>query len=517
MRATALVVLASAVLSAQVASIRPEGLRCEYRTNPLGIDVAEPRLSWRAAALDPGARGLRQSAYRILVASREADLNAAKGDLWDSGKVGSDESAHIVYRGKPLGSGARAFWRVRVWDQAGAASPWSQTAHWSMGLLNGEDWKGKWIGKDGGQTGAPEARVLPARMLRKEFEAPGKILRATAYISGLGVNELYLNGRKVGDHVLSPGLTEYDKRVFYVAFDVTGQMLAGRNTVGVMLGNGRYWAPRVKSPIAMRNFGYPKLLLQLEVEFAGGSRQVIASDETWKLTTGGPLGANNEFDGEEYDARLEMAGWSRPGFDDATWEPARVVEPPKGALVAQMAEPLRVTQTLKPLKITEPAKGAYVFDMGQNMVGWCKLRVSGPKGATVTLRHAETLQPDGTLGPSVTSVTVKDKCGVVMVRTTPMGAPVVSLQQTIDKLAPPPGDTVTYTFSYQNTGTATAGAFMITDVLPSQVSFIPGSAKLNGTTVVPDPISSDGKTVQISVGDLAGGQQGTFVFQVQVK
>jgi alpha-L-rhamnosidase len=397
MRTIPLALLVAAALSAQTAAIRPEGLRAEYRTDPLGIDVGKPRLSWRVAAVEPGARGVRQSAYRILVASSESALVAGRGDLWDSGKVGAEESTHIIYGGKPLPSGTRAFWRVRLWDQKGAASAWSRPARWSMGLLRPEDWKGKWIGKDGGESGPAEARALAARMLRKEFRAAGRVVRATAYLSGLGVSELYLNGRRAGDHVLSPGLTEYDKRVFYVTYDVTGQILAGANAVGVILGNGRYWAPRVKSPIAMRNFGYPKLLFQLDLEFADGSRQTIASDESWKLTTEGPIRANNEFDGEEYDARREMAGWARAGFDDANWEPAGVVDAPKGALVAQMAEPMRVTETLKPAKITQPAKGVFVFDLGQNMVGWCRLRVSGPAGTTVKLRHAETLQPDGTL------------------------------------------------------------------------------------------------------------------------
>ncbi len=398
MKAAIPALLAPALLLAQSASIRPADLRCEYRANPSGIDVAAPQLSWRLESVQLGTRSLRQSAYSILAASSEAALGAGKGDLWDSGKVGTDESTHIPYGGKRPGSGVRVFWKVRVWDQAGAASGWSQAVHWSLGLLESGDWKGKWIGKDeelpGGTT---EERVLAARMLRKEFEVNKRVARATAYISGLGLNELYVNGRKAGDHVLSPGLTDYDKRVFYVAFDVTGQMMPGRNTVGVMLGNGRYWAPRVKKPIGMRNFGYPKLLFQLEVEFADGSNQIVASDETWKLTAAGPIRANNEFDGEEYDARREMPGWARSGFDDAGWETARVVGAPKGVMAAQMAEPLRVTETLKPVRISRPAKGVYVFDMGQNMVGWCRLRVRGPKGTTVVLRHAETLKPDGTL------------------------------------------------------------------------------------------------------------------------
>ncbi|HWR50043.1 MAG TPA: glycoside hydrolase family 78 protein [Bryobacteraceae bacterium] len=221
--------------------------------------------------------------------------------------------------------------------------------------------------------------------------------RATAYVSGLGLFEMYLNGAKVGDHVLSPGLTEYDKRVFYVTFDVTGQIAAGRNAVGLWLGNGRYHAPRDYVPIRMRTFGRPKAIAQIEIEYEDGSTARVVTDDTWKLTTRGPIRANNEFDGEEHDARLDMPGWARAGFDDSAWETARPVTAPAGTLVAQMAEPLRVTETLKPLKITQPKPGVYVFDMGQNMVGWCRLHVTGPKGAQVQLRHAETLRPDGTL------------------------------------------------------------------------------------------------------------------------
>ncbi len=221
--------------------------------------------------------------------------------------------------------------------------------------------------------------------------------RASVYLSGLGTSELYLNGAKVGDAVLSPGLTDYDKHVLYVTYDVTKRLAQGKNAIGVMLGNGRYYAPRSDIPTRTRDFGYPKAKLQLNVEYEDGSRLSVASDESWKLTSNGPIRANNEYDGEEYDARMELAGWSRAGFDDSKWETAQAVGAPAGMLAAQMAEPLRVTETLKPVSVKKLKPGVYIYDMGQNMVGWCRLRVNGPKGTQVTLRHAETLEPDGSL------------------------------------------------------------------------------------------------------------------------
>jgi alpha-L-rhamnosidase len=224
-----------------------------------------------------------------------------------------------------------------------------------------------------------------------------KVRRASVYFAGLGTSELYLNGAKVGDAVLSPGLTDYDKHVLYVTYDVTIQVAQGRNAAGIMLGNGRYYAPRTREPIGTRDFGYPKVKLQLNVEYEDGSRLSVASDESWKLTVNGPIRANNEYDGEEYDARMESPGWSRAGFDDSKWEAAHVVGVPAGALVAQMAEPLRVTETVKPVSVKKLRPGVYIFDMGQNLVGWCRLRLSGPKGTEVMLRHAETLDRDGSL------------------------------------------------------------------------------------------------------------------------
>ena len=248
--------------------------------------------------------------------------------------------------------------------------------------------------KEAGYIGAHR---LPARMLRKEFAVDKKVRRASVYFSGLGTSELYLNGAKVGDAVLSPGLTDYDKHVLYVTYDVTKQLAQGKNAIGMMLGNGRYYAPRSDVPIRTRDFGYPKAKLQLNVEYEDGSRLSVASDESWKLTSNGPIRANNEYDGEEYDARMELAGWSRAGFDDSKWEAAQAVGAPAGMLAAQMAEPLRVTETLKPVSVKKLKPGVYIYDMGQNMVGWCRLRVNGPKGTQVTLRHAETLEPDGSL------------------------------------------------------------------------------------------------------------------------
>jgi alpha-L-rhamnosidase len=555
----ALLCLTTTVLSAE-SPARVENLRCEYRVDPLGIDVRRPRLYWQ---LRDVRRGAAQTAYQVLVASTPEQLARNEGDLWDSGRVASTDSAHVEYAGRPLGSRIRCHWKVRVWDTQGQTTPYSRPALWSMGLLEPSDWRARWIGLDGGDTPAllpaclqpaqwiwyPEARPaanapvgtrlfrrqfdlpanrpvrearlwasadnratvyvnghklgsaasfrtpaefdvgerlhagvntlafevtnagegpnpagliaglqvdfgtgsplqlasdatwlvaqrapagweqeqfqatgwrpaqllgrsgikpwgelqppsnrrLPARYLRREFQAKTQPVRATVWMSGLGLSELYVNGRKAGDRVLDPGLTEYSKRVFYVTHDVTDLVRAGKNALGVILGNGRYYAPRMAVPTSTRGFGYPKLLLQMRLEFADGSVRELTSDESWRLTTEGPIRANNEYDGEDYDARMDLDRWSEPGYDDAAWQQAPAVTAPDGFLAAQMSAPIRVIETLRPRTITEPRPGVYVFDMGQNMVGWCRLKVSGPRGTTVTLRHAEILQPDGML------------------------------------------------------------------------------------------------------------------------
>jgi len=531
------------------ASTMPVNLQCEDHSNPLGLDVAQPRLSWQVQSDE---RDQRQTAYEILVAGSPERLKSNQGDLWDSGRVFSDETVNVVYAGKPLASGAPCFWKVRVWDKAGQASAWSAPAKWSMGLLEPKDWQGKWIGWEQGKSADPfdgakwiwfpegdpavsapvctryfrrvfelpanqvirsatinmtvddafylfvngqeagkddswsapvkidlgallkpgknvlavEARNvgtgpnpagvlgklkvvfeqggdlvlttdgswksatnaedgwtalafddtawtmarqlgeygtlswgfigdadrrLPARYLRREFGVEKKVRRATAYVCGLGLSELYLNGRKVSDDVLSPALSEYEKRAFYLTFDVTDQLEQGANAMGVILGNGRYFSPRS----GMQSSGYPKLRLQLNLEYADGTTARVVSDANWKLTLAGPIRANNEYDGEEYDARMEMPGWCQTKFDDSKWQPAQLVKPASPVLSAQIGEPIRVMDTLPPVAISNPKPGVYVFDLGQNLAGWCRLKVSGPPGAVVKLRHAESLKPDG--------------------------------------------------------------------------------------------------------------------------
>lgn len=375
-------------------AVRVENLRCESLVNPSGIDVREPQLAWQ---LNSNQRGQRQTAYEIRVASSADKLRHADADLWESGKIVSDQSIHVAYAGLPLGSRQECFWQVRVWDKDGQSSAWSKPASFSMGLLAPTDWQGKWIGHDEPVATTNEMRPLPARMLRKEFSIAKPIARATVYYSGLGLSELYVNGAKVGDAVLSPGLTDYTKRVFYVTADVTSQLRSGANALGVWLGNGRFYAPRSKVPSGTANYGYPKLLLQLEITYTDGSRETVVSDASWKLTTNGPITANNEYDGENYDARKEMSGWNRAGFKGADWQAADLVSAPDGQLVAPMINPIRITATRKPLSVTEAKPGVFIYDLGQNMVGWCRLKVRGAAGTTVSLRFAETLKPDGTL------------------------------------------------------------------------------------------------------------------------
>ncbi|HLX13132.1 MAG TPA: family 78 glycoside hydrolase catalytic domain, partial [Bacteroidota bacterium] len=374
--------------------LHPTHLTCEYLVDPLGIDIAAPRLSW---ILESSQRKQRQSACQILVSSTMENLHADNGDWWDSKKLDGDRSINVRYSGKELAAGTAYVWKVRVWDQDGRVSSWSSPAKWSMGLLHDTDWSAKWIGLDrlvGSDDTASNFTRLSARMLRKEFSVSKNVRRATAYVCGLGMFELYINGRKISNDVFVPACTEYNKRALYLTFDVTGNVRHGGNALGVILGNGRYFAMRRGD---MTNYGFPKLLLQLVIEYTDGTMERIVSDESWKLTTDGPIRANNEYDGEEYDARKEIPGWDIPGFDDRAWMNAEIVKRPSERLEAQMSNPMMVMDSVKPVSIKKIHPGSFIFDLGQNMVGWARVNLHGKRGDTLTMRFAERLNNDGTL------------------------------------------------------------------------------------------------------------------------
>ncbi|RZK30422.1 MAG: alpha-rhamnosidase, partial [Hymenobacter sp.] len=340
----------TALRAAPPAAVQLQRLRCELLTNPEGIDATAPRLSWE---LSGPARGLTQTAYQVLVASTPEKLAADEGDLWNSGKVAAGQSVHVGYGGAPLRSQARCYWKVRTWTSQGETA-WSAPAQWSMGLLNYLDWKGRWIGLDRAFPWDDETTHarLSARYFRKEFKAAKAVTRATASIIGLGLYELYVNGQRVGDQVLAPGPTDYTQGVKYNTFDVTRLLRPGANALGTVLGNGRFYAMRQHyKPYKIKTFGYPKLLMQLDLTYADGSHEVVKTDETWQATADGPIRANNEYDGEEYDATKEMPGWSTAGFDAQKWGKAELVQEPGGAFEAQMNENMKVMETLKPVAL----------------------------------------------------------------------------------------------------------------------------------------------------------------------
>ncbi|MCI0711856.1 MAG: glycoside hydrolase family 78 protein [Chloroflexi bacterium] len=367
-------------------------LICEYRANPLGIDVTAPRLGWQMQTEHPGAR---QTAYRLFAASDPVWLTDGKADLWDSGKIESDRSTHIPYDGQPLKSRQRMYWNVTVWDENGMAHQ-SDTAWFEIGLLERENWIGNWIGVE--LRGGPRS-MIPAPYLRKAFVLPGTIKSARLYITALGLYACSINGQTVGDHVLSPGWTDYTRRVHYQVYDVTDSLRGGENAIGVILGDG--WAVGHLGWSHRQQYAErPHLLAQLEVRMGDGSAITIATDSSWKYQFG-PLLNNDLLMGEEYDARLEMPGWDSPHFDDSTWHNVKVLDAPEIALVATNGPVMRRIQELKP--ISDPVDKSrsssprYIFDLGQNMVGRVRLKGSAPAGTNITLRFAEVLNPDGSL------------------------------------------------------------------------------------------------------------------------
>ena len=363
-------------------------LRCEYKRNPLGIDISRPRLSWK---IGTSRRGTIQSAYRIRAANSVEDLFNERNLLWDSGKEHSDQSVHVVYDGPPLAARQCVYWQVRVWDNHGNVSEWSEPAWWEMGLLNTSDWQADWIEPDIKEN--PKISN-PCPMLRKEFKLNGAIKSARAYITSRGLYRMELNGQVAGDQLFTPGWTAYLHRLQYHTYDVTELLKNGANCVGVTLGDGWYrgrlvWQDR-------RNLYGEKvaLLAQIEVEFQNGQREIISTDNTWKASTG-PILKSDIYDGELYDARLEKDSWSKVGFDDGSWAGVTVADHNKKLLVAPAGVPVRAMEQIKPVEIIKTPEGETVVDMGQNMVGWIRIKVQGPAGTHIKLRHAEMLDSKG--------------------------------------------------------------------------------------------------------------------------
>lgn len=378
--------------------IQVRHLRCNHQIRPLNLDQA-PRFGWQITAGEQMKQVL-QTAYQIQVATSLEALENGHPDYWDSKKVISDRQFEVPYGGKALNSFRELFWRVRIWTTKGN-SGWSRPERWRMGFLKLSDQLGSWIGYDHpfGWDRVTKFPVLSARYLRKTFKTDKQIKSAIAYISGLGLYELHINGKKAGDAVLAPAPTDYTKTVLYNALDVTKLLRTGDNAVGVVLGSGRFFAMRQDyKPWKWRSFGFPKLYFQLRICYADGSVENIVSDASWQLTGKGPIRNNNEYDGALYDATMELTGWDQPGYtpESGLWCAAELVEAPAGKWTAQFNPLMKIMQRIRPVKLLRSADApdsSFILDMGQNMAGWLKMQLdgNGHAGDTVRLRFAESV------------------------------------------------------------------------------------------------------------------------------
>ncbi|HZL80048.1 MAG TPA: glycoside hydrolase family 78 protein [Candidatus Limnocylindrales bacterium] len=365
----------------------PAKLSCEYAANPTGVDIASPHLFWK---LESNERGQLQTAYQILVASNADALARNNGDLWDSGRVRSAATLQIAYAGKTLKSSQQVFWKVRVWDKSRKVSAWSEPATWTMGILSDADWQAKWI------ASPTNCETL---LLRRQFTVKPGLRRALIHVCGLGQYELTLNSSKVGDDLLSPGWSKYDKTCLYDTHDITAQLQPGQNAVGLFLGNGMYNVKETgRYTKFVNSFGPLKAIAQVRLDYADGSTEIIGTDGQWRVAPG-PITFSSIFGGEDFDARLNPVGWDKPGFDDAAWSPAQVVNGPGGKLagLSCAAPPLRAFEILKPVKTNSIRTNTTIYDLGQNAAIMLRLKVSGNRGDIVRITPSELLKGDGSL------------------------------------------------------------------------------------------------------------------------
>lgn len=397
----------SSVFAQSSGKLTITNLRCEYSENPLGVETRQPRLNWQLAS---GERNQRQTAFRVLVSDSPESLQKGQGTFWDSGKQATDQSLLVPYAGKPLLAAKQYFWKVMVWDKAGKPSAWSSVAHWRMGLPTATDWgKAQWIGLEKMDS---SKRVVPAvefgntlesqhnrpdlvtaknllPQFRKEVVVKKSVKSATAFVSGLGHFELFLNGKKVGDHVLDPGWTQYDQVAQYVTFDLTKQLENGANVLGIMLGNGFFNIPNERYKKLIVSYGYPMFIANILIEYTDGTTQTLVSDPSWKATPS-PITFSSVYGGEDYDATNEQSGWMNPGFNDQRWQ-TPVVAPGPPRLSAQEQEPIKIHETFTAGRPKSPKKGVWIYDIGQNLSGFPQLTVTGRRGLPVKMTPAELL------------------------------------------------------------------------------------------------------------------------------
>lgn len=376
---------------------KPFNLRCEYLTNPICIDVKKPRFSW---LLEHERRNQKQMAYQIIVSSNLEFAKKNEGDIWNSGKIVSNQNSNVIYEGKPLESDTTYYWRVKWWDKNKNESEFSNTHYFGTALFYDHNWKAKWISKEEFVDKRSRKKLqyvekikqpndiyrikeLYALYLRKEFSILKQIKSAKLYICGIGYYHLQINGNKIGDRILDPAQTDYNKLALYSTYDVT-DILQKNNAVGVILGNGRC--------IELYGYDFPKLIMQINIHYKNGNSEIICSDNTWKVSNG-PIRKNGIYFGEVYDARLEMPGWDKSGFNDTDWKNAVEINGYK--LASQMMEPIQISKIISPKNIYSPEPGVYVIDFKQNFTGFVRMNVNGPRGTKVKLRFAEIINKEG--------------------------------------------------------------------------------------------------------------------------
>ena len=388
-------------------------LKVEHLENPIQLDIERPRLSWKIRVADAAAGNVQQQSYRVLVASSERLLESETGDLWDSGQIQSAQSVLVQYEGQQPVSRQTCYWKVRITDNQGRESGWSDVAKWEMALLEPADWTGsKWIGLDQKTRDHELASRKHVKLnedlqshtsplLRKEIAIGKPIRRARAYVSGVGYCEFYINGEKISANVLDPGQTNYEKHTLYVVHDVTAALQQGKNGVGVWLGNGFYG----QNLGFDKKFGYgqPSVRAKLFVEYSDGTTEEFGTDTTWKATPS-PIVFDNVYWGESYDARLEIPRWSQPGIDDSAWQPAiNVPAPcPDNRLRPQLMPPIKEVQRLEPVEITKVADGTWLLDFGKNIAGWVEIKVNQSAGDMIKVFPTEVLTKDKSRADQVT-------------------------------------------------------------------------------------------------------------------